>query len=458
MTSTAIARSDAETRPDGFFSRSLAEADPAIAEAIAGELHRQQTRIEMIASENIVSRAVLEAQGSILTNKYAEGYPGRRYYGGCEYVDVVETLAIDRAKQLFDANFANVQANSGSQMNQAAFLALLQPGDTFMGLDLAAGGHLTHGSPVNMSGKWFKPVAYGVRRDDQLIDMDEVAAIAREHRPKLIIAGATAYSRHWDFARFRAIADEVGAYLVVDMSHFAGLVAGGAHPSPIPHAHVTTTTTHKSLRGPRGGLILTQDEALAKKINSAVFPGLQGGPLMHVIAAKAVAFQEALQPAFKDYARAIVENAKALADSLQTAGLDVVSGGTDNHLMLVDLRPKQAKGKDAEAALDRAFITCNMNAIPYDPEKPKVTSGIRLGTPAGTTRGCCSPAGGTRLASKPRSSAASRRNGRSTAPTNGCRSHASTKLLPPPPPWATRWATAPGSVPNTAALCGRPIR
>jgi len=387
MTSTAIARSDAETRPDGFFSRSLAEADPAIAEAIAGELHRQQTRIEMIASENIVSRAVLEAQGSILTNKYAEGYPGRRYYGGCEYVDVVETLAIDRAKQLFDANFANVQANSGSQMNQAAFLALLQPGDTFMGLDLAAGGHLTHGSPVNMSGKWFKPVAYGVRRDDQLIDMDEVAAIAREHRPKLIIAGATAYSRHWDFARFRAIADEVGAYLVVDMSHFAGLVAGGAHPSPIPHAHVTTTTTHKSLRGPRGGLILTQDEALAKKINSAVFPGLQGGPLMHVIAAKAVAFQEALQPAFKDYARAIVENAKALADSLQTAGLDVVSGGTDNHLMLVDLRPKQAKGKDAEAALDRAFITCNMNAIPYDPEKPKVTSGIRLGTPAGTTRG-----------------------------------------------------------------------
>jgi glycine hydroxymethyltransferase len=387
MTSTAVARSDADIRRDGFFSRSLAEADPAIADAIAGELHRQQTRIELIASENIVSRAVLEAQGSILTNKYAEGYPGRRYYGGCEHVDVVETLAIERAKQLFGANFANVQANSGSQMNQATFLALLQPGDTFMGLDLAAGGHLTHGSPVNMSGKWFKPVAYGVRREDQLLDMDEVAAIAREHQPKLIIAGATAYSRHWDFARFREIADEVGAYLLVDMSHFAGLIAGGAHPSPIPHAHVTTTTTHKSLRGPRGGLILTQDEALAKKINSAVFPGLQGGPLMHVIAAKAVAFQEALQPEFKDYARAIVENARTLAQSLQAGGLDVVSGGTDNHLMLVDLRPKQAKGKHAEAALDRAFITCNMNAIPYDPEKPKVTSGIRLGTPAGTTRG-----------------------------------------------------------------------
>ena len=372
---------------DAFFSARLSQTDPEIAEAIGLELGRQRDEIELIASENIVSRAVLEAQGSVLTNKYAEGLPGKRYYGGCQFVDIAETLAIERVTKLFGCRFANVQPHSGASANAAVFFALMQPGDTFMGLNLAAGGHLSHGMAINMSGKWFKPVAYGVRRDDQLIDMDEVAAIAREHQPKLIIAGATAYSRHWDFARFREIADEVGAYLVVDMSHFAGLVAGGAHPSPIPHAHVTTTTTHKSLRGPRGGLILTQDEALAKKINSAVFPGLQGGPLMHVIAAKAVAFQEALQPAFKDYARAIVENAKALADSLQTAGLDVVSGGTDNHLMLVDLRPKQAKGKDAEAALDRAFITCNMNAIPYDPEKPKVTSGIRLGTPAGTTRG-----------------------------------------------------------------------
>src|SRR4051812_20994757 len=328
-------------------SRSLNEADPDVAAAVRSELHRQNDGLELIASENFVSQAVLEAAGSVLTNKYAEGYPGKRYYGGCEYVDIVETLAIDRAKQLFGANFANVQPNSGSQMNQAVFLALLQPGDKFMGLDLNAGGHLTHGSPVNMSGKWFHPVAYGVRRDDQLVDMDEVADIARRERPKLIIAGGTAYSRIWDFARFREIADEVGAWLMVDMAHFAGLVAGGAHPSPVPHAHVTTTTTHKSLRGPRGGMILANDEEIAKKMNSAVFPGLQGGPLMHVIAAKAVAFHEALQPEFKTYARTVVSNARALAASLQDAGLDIVSGGTDNHLMLVDLRPKNAKGKHA---------------------------------------------------------------------------------------------------------------
>jgi glycine hydroxymethyltransferase len=371
----------------GFFTDRLHEADPDIAAAIDDELRRQRVKIELIASENIVSRAVLEAQGSVLTNKYAEGYPGRRYYGGCEYVDVVETLAIERAKALFGAAFANVQPNSGSQMNQAVFLALLEPGDTFMGLDLNAGGHLTHGSPVNMSGKWFNPVAYGVRRDDHLIDLDEVAAIAREHKPKLIIAGGTAYSRFWDFEGFRRIADEVGAYLMVDMAHFAGLVAGGVHPNPVPHAHVVTTTTHKSLRGPRGGLILSNDEAIAKKMNSAVFPGLQGGPLMHVIAAKAVALAEALRPDFRAYARSVVDNAKALAESLQAEGLDIVSGGTDNHLLLVDLRPKQAKGKHAEKALDRASITCNKNGIPFDPEKPFVTSGIRLGTPAGTTRG-----------------------------------------------------------------------
>ena len=376
-----------DVQPKGFFTDGLEKADPEIAEAIAKELGRQRDKIELIASENIVSKAVLEAQGSVLTNKYAEGYPGKRYYGGCEYVDIVETLAIERAKQLFGAGFANVQPNSGSQMNQAVFLALLQPGDKFMGLDLNAGGHLTHGSPVNMSGKWFHPVAYGVRRDDQLIDMDEVAEIARRERPKLIIAGGTAYSRIWDFEGFRRIADEVGAYLMVDMAHFAGLVAGGVHPNPVPHAHVTTTTTHKSLRGPRGGMILANDEDIAKKMNSAVFPGLQGGPLMHVIAAKAVAFQEALQPEFMTYAANIVANARALAKSLQEAGLDIVSGGTDNHLMLVDLRPKQAKGKHAEKALDRASITCNKNGIPFDPEKPFVTSGIRLGTPAGTTRG-----------------------------------------------------------------------
>jgi len=372
---------------NGFFGMGLEQADPDVFGAIQHELERQRHKIELIASENIVSKAVLEAQGSVFTNKYAEGYPGKRYYGGCEYADVVETLAIERAKQLFGCGFANVQPNSGSQMNQAVFLALLNPGDTFMGLDLAAGGHLTHGSPVNMSGKWFKPVSYGVRRDDQTIDMDVVAALAREHRPKLIIAGGTAYSRIWDFERFRQIADEVGAWLMVDMAHFAGLVAGGAHPSPFPHAHVVTSTTHKSLRGPRGGLILSNDEEMAKKINTAVFPGLQGGPLVHVIAAKAVAFGEALRPDFKTYAQNIVRNAKALAETLKSEGLDIVSGGTDNHLMLVDLRPKKATGKLAEKALDRASITCNKNAIPYDPEKPFVTSGIRLGTPAGTTRG-----------------------------------------------------------------------
>ena len=370
-----------------FFTATLAERDPEIADAIGKELHRQQDDIELIASENIVSRAVLEAQGSVLTNKYAEGYPGRRYYGGCEYVDIVETLAIERAKQLFGCAFANVQPNSGSQMNQAVFLALLQPGDTFMGLDLAAGGHLTHGSSVNMSGKWFKVAPYGVGRDNHLIDYDEVQRIAEEAKPKLIIAGGTAYSRVWDFKRFREIADSVGAWLMVDMAHFSGLVAGGAHPSPFPHAHVVTSTTHKSLRGPRGGLILTNDEAIAKKINSAVFPGLQGGPLMHVIAAKAVAFAEALQPEFKVYAQNVVDNARALADTLKGAGFDIVSGGTDNHLMLVDLRPKRLKGNISEKALVRAGLTCNKNGVPYDPEKPMVTSGIRLGTPACTTRG-----------------------------------------------------------------------
>ncbi len=372
---------------NAFFSRSLADSDPQIFASIRDELGRQQHEIELIASENIVSRAVLEAQGSIMTNKYAEGYPGRRYYGGCQFVDVAETLAIERAKQLFGAGFANVQPNSGSQMNQAVFLALLQPGDTFMGLDLNSGGHLTHGSPVNMSGKWFDVVSYGVRQDDHLLDMDEVEKKAQTHRPKLIIAGGTAYSRQWDWARFRQIADSIDAYLMVDMAHIAGLVAGGAHSSPVPHGHVVTTTTHKSLRGPRGGIILSNDEAIAKKINSAVFPGLQGGPLMHVIAAKAVAFKEALQPQFKTYANRVVANARALAKSLQANGLDIVSGGTDNHLMLVDLRPKNATGKRAEAALGRANITCNKNGIPFDPEKPFVTSGVRLGTPAGTTRG-----------------------------------------------------------------------
>ncbi len=371
----------------GFFTEHLAESDPEIAEAIDKELGRQQHEIELIASENIVSRAVLEAQGSVLTNKYAEGYPGKRYYGGCEFVDIAESLAIERAKKLFGAGFANVQPHSGSQMNQAAFLALLDPGDTFMGMDLSAGGHLSHGSPVNISGKWFKVVPYGVRREDQLLDYDEIERIADKTRPKLIIAGATAYSRHWDFRRFREIADAVGAYLVVDMAHFAGLVAGGVHPSPVPHAHVVTTTTHKSLRGPRGGLILTNDEPLAKKMNSAVFPGLQGGPLMHVIAAKAVALGEALRPDFKVYARNVVENARALAETLRSAGFEIVSGGTDNHLMLVDLRPKALKGNISEKALVRAGLTCNKNGVPFDPERPFVTSGIRLGTPACTTRG-----------------------------------------------------------------------
>jgi glycine hydroxymethyltransferase len=373
--------------PDSFFTASLAQADPEIAAAIQGELGRQRHEIELIASENIVSRAVLEAQGSVMTNKYAEGYPGARYYGGCEWVDVAENLAIERAKKLFGAQFANVQPSSGSQMNQAVFLALLQPGDTFMGLDLAAGGHLTHGSPVNISGKWFKAQHYTVRREDQIIDMDAVAKQAEQLKPKLIIAGGSAYSRSWDFKRFREIADRVGAYFLVDMAHFAGLVAGGVHASPVPYAHVTTTTTHKSLRGPRGGLILWNDESLTRKLNSAVFPGLQGGPLMHVIAAKAVAFAEALRPDFKIYAKNIVENAKALAESLRGYGFEIVSGGTDNHLMLVDLRPRGLKGNVSEKALVRAAITCNKNGIPFDPETPFVTSGLRLGTPAATTRG-----------------------------------------------------------------------
>ncbi|HEX4302410.1 MAG TPA: serine hydroxymethyltransferase [Rhizomicrobium sp.] len=371
----------------GFFNKSLSESDPEVARAIGLELGRQRDKIELIASENIVSRAVLEAQGSVLTNKYAEGYPGRRYYGGCEFVDIAEELAIDRAKRLFHCDFANVQPHSGAQANQAVFFALMQPGDTFLGLDLAAGGHLTHGSPANQSGKWFKPVSYTVRRQDQRIDMDEVEALAKQHKPKLIVAGGSAYARTIDFARFRAIADAVGAFLMVDMAHFAGLVAGGVHPNPLEHAHVVTTTTHKTLRGPRGGMILSRDLDLGKKINSAVFPGLQGGPLMHVIAAKAVAFGEALRPEFKVYAKAVVDNAKVLAETLHAEGLDIVSGGTDTHLMLVDLRPKGAKGRDTEKSLDRAGITTNKNAVPFDTEKPAITSGVRLGTPAGTTRG-----------------------------------------------------------------------
>ncbi|MCS6921548.1 MAG: serine hydroxymethyltransferase [Elioraea sp.] len=361
--------------------------DAEIGAAIDAELERQRNQIELIASENIVSRDVLRAQGSVLTNKYAEGYPGRRYYGGCEHVDTVETLAIERAKRLFGAAYANVQPHSGAQANQAVFLALLQPGDRIMGLDLAHGGHLTHGAPVTMSGKWFDVVSYGVEPDTHLIDMAKVRARALETRPKLIIAGASAYPRAMDFAAFRAIADEVGAFLVVDMAHYAGLIAAGVYPDPVPHAHVVTTTTHKTLRGPRGGMILTNDEALAKKLNSAVFPGNQGGPLMHVIAAKAVAFREALQPSFRDYAARVVENARTLASVLTAGGLGVISGGTDCHIVLVDLRPFGLKGKDAEIALERAGLTCNKNAIPFDPEKPFVTSGIRLGTSAGTTRG-----------------------------------------------------------------------
>ncbi|SFK46567.1 serine hydroxymethyltransferase [Caulobacter sp. UNC279MFTsu5.1] len=370
-----------------FFGADLAAADRDIFDRIGLELNRQQNQIELIASENIVSRAVLEAQGSILTNKYAEGYPGKRYYGGCEYVDEIETIAIERAKALFGAGFANVQPHSGSQANQSVFMSLLQPGDTFLGMDLAAGGHLTHGSPANQSGKWFKPVSYTVRQQDQLIDYDAVEEVAKANKPKLIIAGGSAYSRHIDFARFRQIADAVGAYLMVDMAHFAGLVAGGVFPSPIPHAHVVTTTTHKTLRGPRGGMVLTNDEAIIKKVNSAVFPGLQGGPLEHVIAAKAVAFGEALQPSFKVYAQQVVDNAKALAEALQTQGVNIVSGGTDSHLMLVDLRPKGVTGRDAEHSLERAHMTCNKNGVPFDTAPFTVTSGIRLGTPAGTTRG-----------------------------------------------------------------------
>ena len=375
------------TASSSIFFAELADADPDIASAIGSELDRQQHEIELIASENIVSRAVLEAQGSVLTNKYAEGYPGRRYYGGCQYVDVAETLAIERVTRLFGCGFANVQAHSGSQANQAVFLALAKPGDTILGMSLDAGGHLTHGAKPNLSGKWFNPVQYGVRKQDAVIDFDQVEDLAREHKPKIIIAGGSAYSRTIDFKRFRDIADQVGAYLMVDMAHFAGLVAGGQHPSPFPYAHAATSTTHKTLRGPRGGLVLTDDEDIARKINSAVFPGLQGGPLMHTIAAKAVAFGEALRPEFKVYSQNVVANAKVLAETLQRGGCDIVSGGTDTHLMLVDLRPKGLTGNVVETALGNANITCNKNGVPFDPEKPMVTSGIRLGTPAGTTRG-----------------------------------------------------------------------
>lgn len=371
----------------GFFTDKLSDADPELYASLRQELGRQQDQIELIASENIVSTAVLEAQGSVLTNKYAEGYSGKRYYGGCEYVDIAETLAIERAKKLFGCEYANVQPHSGAQANQAVFMALLQPGDTFMGMDLAAGGHLTHGAPANQSGKWFKVVSYGVTRDTNLIDYDDVEAKAREHKPKLIIAGGSAYPRQIDFARFRKIADEIGAYLMVDMAHYAGLVAAGVYPSPLPHAHVVTTTTHKTLRGPRGGMILSNDLDLGKKFNSAVFPGLQGGPLMHVIAGKAVAFGEALRPEFKTYAANVVANAKVLAERLIAGGLDIVSGGTDSHIVLVDLRPKKLTGKAAEHALESAGMTCNKNGVPFDPEKPFVTSGVRLGTPAATTRG-----------------------------------------------------------------------
>jgi glycine hydroxymethyltransferase len=379
--------SQSNTLTAGFFSTGLAEADPAIAKWIGEESGRQGAQIELIASENIVSRAVLQAQGSLLTNKYAEGYPGKRYYGGCEFVDEVETLAIERAKQLFGCQFANVQPSSGSQANQAVFNALIKPGDSILGMSLDAGGHLTHGAKANQSGKWFSAHQYGVRRQDGRIDLDEVRKVAKEVSPKLIIAGGSAYSRTIDFAAFRKIADEVGAIFMVDMAHFAGLVAAGLIPSPLPHAHVVTTTTHKTLRGPRGGMVLTNDEAIAKKINSAVFPGIQGGPLMHVIAGKAVAFGEALKPSFKAYAQAVIDNARTLAETLKVGGLDIVSGGTDTHLMLVDLRPKGVKGNDTEHALERAFITCNKNGVPFDPEKPMVTSGVRVGSPAATSRG-----------------------------------------------------------------------
>ncbi|MGE0226785.1 MAG: serine hydroxymethyltransferase [Acetobacteraceae bacterium] len=370
-----------------FFSAPLAETDPELAAAIGAELHRQQDGIELIASENVVSAAVLEAQGSVLTNKYAEGYPGRRYYGGCVHVDVAEQLAIDRAKQLFGCAFANVQPHSGAQANQAVFLALCQPGDTVLGMSLAAGGHLTHGAAPNLSGKWFRAVQYGVRREDGILDYDELERLARAEKPRLIIAGGSAYPRFIDFARIRRAADEVGAFFMVDMAHFAGLVAAGLFPSPLPHAHVVTTTTHKTLRGPRGGMILSNDAELGKKINSAVFPGLQGGPLMHVIAGKAAAFGEALRPEFRTYQKAVQDNARVLAETLVEQGLAIVSGGTDSHLMLVDLRPKRVTGKAAEASLERAHMTANKNAIPYDPEKPAITSGIRLGSPAATSRG-----------------------------------------------------------------------
>ncbi|KFE36051.1 serine hydroxymethyltransferase [Thioclava atlantica] len=376
-----------EQRDAGFFTESLATRDPELFKSITDELGRQRDEIELIASENIVSKAVMEAQGSVMTNKYAEGYPGKRYYGGCQYVDVAETLAIDRAKELFGCEFANVQPNSGSQANQGVFTALLKPGDTILGMSLDAGGHLTHGAKPNQSGKWFNAIQYGVRKQDSLLDYDQVRALAQEHQPKLIIAGGSAIPRQIDFAKFREIADEVGAYLMVDMAHFAGLVAGGQHPSPFPYADVATTTTHKTLRGPRGGMILTNNEEIAKKVNSAIFPGIQGGPLMHVIAGKAAAFGEALRPEFKVYAEQVVKNAQALADELMKGGLDIVTGGTDTHVMLVDLRPKGVKGNATEKALGRAHITCNKNGIPFDPEKPMVTSGIRLGTPAGTTRG-----------------------------------------------------------------------
>jgi len=374
-------------RDTGFFTESLSSRDPDLFGSITGELGRQRDEIELIASENIVSRAVMEAQGSVMTNKYAEGYPGKRYYGGCDWVDVAENLAIERAKQLFGCGFANVQPNSGSQANQGVFMALLKPGDTILGMNLASGGHLTHGAAPNQSGKWFHAVQYGVRQQDSRIDYDQLEALAVEHQPKMIIAGGSAVPRQIDFARFRAVADKVGAYLMVDMAHFAGLVAGGHHPSPFPHADVATTTTHKTLRGPRGGMILTNSEDIAKKVNSAIFPGIQGGPLMHVIAAKAVAFGEALRPEFKEYAGQVIRNAQALADELMKGGLAIVTGGTDTHVMLVDLRPKNVKGNATEKALGRAHITCNKNGIPFDPEKPTVTSGVRLGTPAGTTRG-----------------------------------------------------------------------
>ncbi|RFU12244.1 serine hydroxymethyltransferase [Rhodobacteraceae bacterium W635] len=378
---------NAPHRDTGFFTETLADRDPDIFGAITKELGRQRNEIELIASENIVSRAVMEAQGSVMTNKYAEGYSGRRYYGGCQFVDIAEDLAIDRAKQLFGCDFANVQPNSGSQANQGVFTALLQPGDTILGMSLDAGGHLTHGAKPNQSGKWFNAIQYGVRQQDNMIDYDQIAALTAEHKPKMIIAGGSAIPRHIDFARIREIADTVGAYVLADVAHFAGLIAAGIYPDPFPHAHVVTTTTHKTLRGPRGGMILTNDESIAKKVNSAIFPGIQGGPLMHVIAGKAVAFGEALRPDFKAYQAQVVKNAQALADQLMKGGLDIVTGGTDCHVMLVDLRPKGVKGNATEKALERAQITCNKNGIPFDPEKPTVTSGIRLGTPAGTTRG-----------------------------------------------------------------------